>query len=78
MKKFSYFILFVIIIVGALYVLSGNDYPHIPADADHIEITDKEICLECHGPESENKLKESHPPKYECFKCHKPEKIPGK
>ncbi len=71
MKNFSLFMVFVFLIVTALYFLSGGDYSQIPADTDHRGITDKEICMECHGPERENAMKEAHPPKYECFKCHK-------
>jgi hypothetical protein len=71
MKKFSVFILFALCVVGALYFLSGDDYSNIPDDADHWDINDKSLCMECHGPGEENALKDSHPPKYECLRCHK-------
>ncbi len=85
MKNYFVFILFVLIIIGALYLLSGGDYSLVPADKDHAGITDYEVCMECHpmesagsnaagGPGKEISMTQSHPPKFECFKCHMTEK----
>ncbi|HDH00811.1 MAG TPA: hypothetical protein ENG80_03250, partial [Nitrospirae bacterium] len=60
MKHFFLFLVFVLVVVGVLHLLSGNDYPIIPADPDHTGITDAAVCMECHGPEEEKAMKGTH------------------
>jgi len=70
-KYTAVFIVFVLLVIGVLYFLSGGEYSKIPLDADHAGITDTAVCMQCHGPQGKNAMKDSHPPKYECFKCHR-------
>ena len=72
MKSTAGFVLLVLIIVGLLFLTSRKEYSGVPADAAHSWITSEAACMECHGPDRKDALKRSHPPKYECFKCHKP------
>ena len=75
MKKNMIFVFLMTMIVLVLIAISGHDFPLIPADSEHISIADTEGCMGCHGPEMDSSMKDSHPPKYECFKCHKPLKM---
>jgi hypothetical protein len=72
MKKNLLFIFLMSVILLVLIAISGNDFPPIPADSDHIPVADTSVCMGCHGPDAESSMKEEHPPKFECFKCHKP------
>ncbi|HDZ61656.1 MAG TPA: hypothetical protein ENH40_00730 [Nitrospirae bacterium] len=74
MKNYFVFIVIALIIVGALYILSGGDYSPVPADKDHAGIKDYKVCMECHpieslgskeagGMENEISMKQTHPPK---------------
>jgi hypothetical protein len=71
MKNILGFIIFILVVVGFLVFFSGEDFPLIPQDSLHSGINDVTGCTECHAEEKKHPLKESHPPKYECFKCHK-------
>jgi hypothetical protein len=66
-----FFIIFVMIVVGFLFLLPGKQYAPIPDDGLHKAAGDVAACMKCHGPGKKNELKKTHPPKYECFKCHK-------
>lgn len=65
------YILFVAVVVVVLYAFSGRRFPQVPADAIHRGITDNAVCLKCHGPDGPDPMKASHPPKFDCPKCHK-------
>lgn len=71
MKNTLIFIAFVLAVVGFLFSISGKKYPQMPADANHIGMTDTQLCMECHGPGKQLPQKATHPPKFECLKCHK-------
>ncbi|MBI4697612.1 MAG: hypothetical protein HY758_01510 [Nitrospirae bacterium] len=71
MRKNIGLILVFIFIVLFLYTLSAKKVVPIPDDAVHFDMTDEKLCLDCHGEGKENPLKKSHPPKYQCLKCHK-------
>ncbi|MFA5354996.1 MAG: hypothetical protein WC291_12270 [Thermodesulfovibrionales bacterium] len=71
MKKTIGFVIFVLAIVGLLYSISGKKFPRIPDNPIHKGIASEEVCMSCHGPDKEQPLKKEHPPKFECFKCHK-------
>ncbi len=77
MKSTIWFIIFVLLIVGLLFSISGKRYPRIPDDVIHKDIAfnNTAACLECHGAGKKNALKNTHPPKFECFKCHKARRI---
>jgi len=75
MKSTVSFVIFVLAVLGFLFLISGKRYPQIPADARHRAVTENTACMGCHGPDKEDKLKETHPPKYECFKCHKVKRV---
>jgi len=66
------FIAGIIIVVAALYYLSttAKKPPAIPPDAQHIAAKTKEDCLVCHGKDKVYPMK-VHPPKDQCFECHK-------
>jgi hypothetical protein len=74
MKSTLGFIIFALVLVGLLFFLSPKKYPPLPKDKVHVSITDASACFACHGPGKQYKLKPSHPPKFECFKCHEPQK----
>jgi len=63
-------VVFVLIVVGVLVFFPGKKYPVIPGDEAHRAAGDEKACMECHGRGKEYALKDSHPPKFECFKCH--------
>jgi flagellin-like protein len=65
------FIVFVAVVVGLLFSISGNRSPRIPDDQTHAVITDAKACLKCHGPGMPNARKPDHPPKDQCMLCHK-------
>lgn len=73
MKNTLIFIVFVLVVLGLLYAISGKRVPPplIPADSRHMVTGDTAVCTGCHGPGKEAPLKAKHPPKHECFKCHK-------
>lgn len=73
MKNTLIFLFFVLIVLGLLYAISGKRVPPplIPKDSVHEPVNDTSVCMGCHGPGKEAALKAKHPPKYECFKCHK-------
>jgi len=70
-----------LIIVAAAIILlllflstSGKKPPLIPLDRLHAELKTNEACLPCHAPGMRAPLKDTHPPKEQCFICHKPGK----
>ncbi len=75
MKSIIGFIVFVLIVVVLLFSISGKKYPRIPDDASHKAITETAACMECHGQGKQYQMKPSHPPKVECFKCHKAKRV---
>ncbi len=66
------FMLGIVIVVLALYLLSltGKKPPAIPPDAQHVAAKTIEDCKGCHAPGKVYPLK-VHPPKDQCFECHK-------
>ena len=81
MKNTLIFLIFVLAVLGLLYAISGRRVPppFIPADGLHAGAGNSaSACMDCHGPGKEAQLKAKHPPKYECFKCHKTAKAGGK
>lgn len=77
MKSTIGFVVFVLVVIGLLYSISGKRYPRIPDDVLHRDVqTDSgAACMECHGPGKKSALKDTHPPKFECLKCHKYRRI---
>ena len=43
------FVVFVLVVVGFLYAISEKKYPQMPADANHLGMTEIAVCLECQG-----------------------------
>ncbi len=71
MRSILGFIIFVIVVVGLLLLFPGKTYPPIPYDDLHKAAKDNEACVACHGPGKKDELKKTHPPKYDCLKCHR-------
>ena len=71
MRKSFIFIAVILTVVTLLYMLSRKEFAQIPFDSKHMNITDKKLCLDCHAPDKAFPLKKSHPPKDQCFECHK-------
>jgi hypothetical protein len=73
--KLSFFI-FVVAVAGLLllYTFTSEEYPHLPSDETHRGISATAACMECHGPGKKNAMKQTHPPKFDCPKCHKTQK----
>lgn len=73
MKKNIIFAAIVAAIVGLLYILSLETVVPIPQDENHIGIDEEIQCFDCHGEGEEFQRKKEHPPKDQCFECHKVE-----
>ncbi len=60
-------------IVAVLLFISstGKKAPSIPLDKIHHTIMIQESCVTCHAPGKQAPLKDTHPPKEQCFICHK-------
>ena len=60
-------------IIAVLFFISstGKKAPNIPLDKIHHTITIQESCVTCHAPGKQAPLKDTHPPKEQCFICHK-------
>jgi hypothetical protein len=71
MRNTLWFVIFMLVVIGVLFSLSSKKYPPLPRDKVHAAITDTTVCFECHGPGKNYPQKPSHPPKFECMKCHK-------
>ncbi|NJD55671.1 MAG: hypothetical protein FIA94_04605 [Nitrospirae bacterium] len=71
MKNSLLFALFILIVVGFLFSISGKKYPQMPADTSHLGVTDTAVCMGCHEAGKLYPRKATHPPKFECLKCHK-------
>jgi hypothetical protein len=71
MKQLLLFVLFVALVLGFFFAITGKRAAYIPADDAHRGLTAQEACLTCHAPGMEAPLKKDHPPKVECLKCHK-------
>ncbi len=75
MKSSIGFFVFAALVVGLLLLFPGKKYPPIPADQFHNQGQDIAACMGCHGAGKKYGMKKTHPPKFECFKCHE---WPGK
>jgi hypothetical protein len=71
MKNTVIFMLFVLLVIGFLFSISGKKYPQMPHDANHLGVTDTSVCMGCHDAGKMHPRKPGHPPKFECLKCHK-------
>jgi hypothetical protein len=74
MKSIWSLILAAGVIVAVLFFISsrGKKAPYIPIDNTHIQsIALRESCAICHAPGMQAPLKDTHPPREECFACHK-------
>ncbi|MBI5056170.1 MAG: hypothetical protein HZB61_06110 [Nitrospirae bacterium] len=71
MRKNASFIAIFFFVAVLLYMLSRKEFAPIPADERHVSVTAKERCLDCHAKDKEAPLKKEHPPKDQCFECHK-------
>jgi cytochrome c553 len=70
-KNTLLFIAFIAVVVGFLFSISGDRSNRIPDNEYHINLTDVEYCLSCHGPDGSNPRGPEHPPKDDCILCHK-------
>jgi hypothetical protein len=72
-KRDIYFAAIILVLVAVLYVLSisGKKPPAIPPDTVHVAAATKEDCLGCHAEGKSSPLRKEHPPKDQCFECHK-------
>lgn len=71
MKSTLSFIIFVLVVLGFLYSISGKKQPRIPDTANHRGVNEVSVCLGCHGPGQKYERKKEHPPKDQCLECHK-------
>lgn len=71
MKQTIAFLVFVALVVGLLFALSGERANRIPEDRNHAVWDRNDLCLDCHGPEGLLPRGPDHPPKDDCIKCHK-------
>jgi len=78
MRNNILFVLFISIVIIFLYLISGTKSPQIPMDDQHISVTTEQECLSCHGEGMVSPRKKDHPPKDQCFLCHKRSRKPVK
>lgn len=71
MKNNILFIFFISVIVLFLVVLSGKRSPQIPLNEVHTVSLAEQDCLSCHGEGMSHPRSKEHPPKDQCFLCHK-------
>lgn len=71
MKNNIIFAVFVLVVVGLLFALSGQRAPRLPQDASHAVTSEVRPCLDCHGPAGQFARKATHPPKDQCMECHR-------
>jgi hypothetical protein len=76
MKSKLSFVVFVVAVVGLLllYTFTSEEFPRLPSDTIHRAAMGPEACMQCHGQGKKNAMKKTHPPKFDCPKCHKPAK----
>jgi hypothetical protein len=73
MKNTLTFIAFALAVLLVLFFLSSSKKaPLIPSDDLHKNMTTGAACAECHAPGKRDPLKQGHPPKDQCLKCHIP------
>lgn len=65
------FIIFILVVVGVLYAISGERAFRIPDDEYHRVVDNNEVCMGCHGHDKQYARKSNHPPKDNCIYCHK-------
>lgn len=71
MKKNILYLAIILLVPVLLYILSLETVIPIPLDENHQGITEEIQCLDCHGKGEDYPLKKEHPPKDQCFQCHK-------
>ncbi len=73
MKNTLMFVAFVLVVLALLFAISGQRVqpPVIPDDDVHRGVSDVSVCVGCHGLGKKNSVRKAHPPKSECFECHK-------
>jgi hypothetical protein len=71
-----YFAIGIIAVIAILYFLSatGKKPPAIPPDTAHVAAVTVDDCKGCHAEGKASPLKKEHPPKDQCFECHKMKK----
>jgi hypothetical protein len=76
MKGKLSFLVFVVAVVGLLllYTFTSEEFPRLPSDTIHKGVMAPKACMQCHGPGKKDAMKKTHPPKFDCPKCHKPAK----
>jgi len=76
MKSTLILILVASAIIAVLFFISltGKKAPNIPSDNIHLALRMQEDCIICHAPGKQAPLKDTHPPKEQCFICHKTSK----
>ena len=67
------FVVGILAVVAILYILSvtGAKPPAIPPDVEHAAARTVGECKVCHSADGPSPLKKEHPPKDQCFGCHK-------
>jgi len=76
MKKNILYLALILIVPITLYFLSLETVIPTPSDDNHMGLTEENECFECHGDDKDYPRKKDHPPKDQCFKCHKPAPAP--
>jgi uncharacterized paraquat-inducible protein A len=76
MKNTLAFVAFVLVVLVLLFTISGRRVPPplIPDNDVHRGVTDVTVCISCHGLGKKAAVRKAHPPKTECFVCHKTKK----
>ncbi|MDF1555830.1 MAG: hypothetical protein P1P84_22335 [Deferrisomatales bacterium] len=59
------------LLVAALTLVSRSTRPPgLPPDAVHRNLTRNGYCAPCHGAGADAPLRDRHPPKDDCLRCH--------
>jgi len=58
------------LLIGGLWAASDRP-PRLPADADHGLALPEARCLGCHRHDARRPRPADHPPRDDCFSCHR-------
>lgn len=71
MRNNLLFAVFIGLVILVLVMISGEKSPRIPLDEVHSSAQTEQDCLGCHGEGMSHERSKEHPPKDQCFLCHK-------
>jgi len=59
------------LVLAGVFLASCERPPRLPGDAAHAVEQSETACLSCHGARAANPRPADHPPRDDCFSCHR-------